>query len=61
MHDKILAAKMEEVATKLMGGYVDFGRYPSLLHDLEGNGKLPSAHDLEVLKYGTHWPAAQEG
>jgi hypothetical protein len=58
---QILATKMEEVATKLMGGYVDFGRYPSLLHDLEGNGKLPSAHDLEVLKYGTRWPAAQEG
>jgi hypothetical protein len=55
---QILAAKMEEVATRLMGGYVDFGRYPSLLHDLEGNGKLPSAHDLEVLRFGTRWPAA---
>jgi hypothetical protein len=58
---QILAAKMEEVATKLMGGYVNFGRYPSLLHDLEGNGKLPSAHDLEVLRFGTQWPVAQEG
>jgi hypothetical protein len=58
---QILAAKMEEVATQLMGGYVDFGRYPSLLHDLEGTGKLPSAHDLEVLKYGTRWPAAEAG
>lgn len=53
---QILAAKMEEVATRLMGGYVDFGRYPSLLHDLEGNGKLPSAHDLEILKFGMRWP-----
>jgi hypothetical protein len=53
---QILAAKMEEVATRLFGGFVDFGRYPSLLHDLEGNGKLPSAHDLEVLKFGMRWP-----
>ena len=53
---QILAAKMEEVATKLVGGFVDFGRYPSLLHDLEGSGKLPSQHDLEVLRFGTRWP-----
>jgi hypothetical protein len=58
---QMLVAKMEEVATRLMGGFVDMGRYPSLLHDLEGNGKLPSAHDLEVLKFGTRWPNAQQG
>ncbi|KAH5798491.1 hypothetical protein HBI88_150270 [Parastagonospora nodorum] len=52
---QILAAKMEEVATKLLGVFVDFGRYPSLLHDLEGNGKLPSKHDLDVLRFGTRW------
>ena len=58
---QILVVKMEEVATRLMGGFVDMGRYPSLLHDLEGNGKLPSAHDLEVLRFGTRWPNAQQG
>jgi hypothetical protein len=58
---QILVAKMEEVATRLMGGFVDMGRYPSLLHDLEDNGKLPSAHDLDFLKFGTRWPAAQQG
>jgi hypothetical protein len=46
---------MEEVATKIMGGYVDMGRYPSLLHDLAGNGKVPSKHDLEILKFGHRW------
>jgi hypothetical protein len=58
---QILVAKMEAVATRLLGGFVDMGRYPSLLHDLEGSGKLPSAHDLGVLKFGTRWPAAQQG
>lgn len=52
---QLLAAKMEEVATKLLGGFVDFGRYQSMLHDLEGSGKLPSQHDLEVLRFGTRW------
>jgi hypothetical protein len=58
---QILVTKMEEVATRLMGGFVDMGRYPSLLHDLEGCGKLPSAHDLGVLRFGTRWPDAQQG
>lgn len=52
---QLLAAKMEEVATKLFGGFVDFGRYQSMLHDLEGKGKLPSQHDLEVLRFGSRW------
>ncbi|KAH7073611.1 hypothetical protein BKA63DRAFT_37435 [Paraphoma chrysanthemicola] len=52
---QLLAAKMEEVATRLMGGFVDFGRWPSLLNELEGCGKLPSAHDLEMLQVGTKW------
>lgn len=52
---QLLAAKMEEVATKLLGGFVDFGRYQSMLHDLEGSGKLPSQHDLEVLRFGARW------
>jgi hypothetical protein len=54
---QILAAKMEEVATRLLGGYVDMGRYPSLLHEFQGSGKLPSAHDMEVLRFGTRWPS----
>jgi hypothetical protein len=53
---QILATKMEEVATRLLGGYVDMGRYPSLLHELQGSGKLPSKHDMEVLRFGTRWP-----
>ncbi|KAF1918147.1 hypothetical protein BDU57DRAFT_514746 [Ampelomyces quisqualis] len=57
---QILVAKMEEVATKLMGGYVDMGRYPSLLHDLQGNGRVPSKHDLEVLKFGSRWEIVKE-
>ncbi|KAF2022485.1 hypothetical protein EK21DRAFT_83281 [Setomelanomma holmii] len=52
---QILATKMEEVATKLMGGFVDFGRWPSLLNEIEGCGKLLSAHDLEELRFGTRW------
>ncbi|KAH7089822.1 hypothetical protein FB567DRAFT_310390 [Paraphoma chrysanthemicola] len=52
---QLLAAKMEEVATGLMGGFVDFGRWPSLLNEMEGCGKLPSAHDLETLQVGTKW------
>jgi hypothetical protein len=47
---QILAAKIEVVATRLMDGFVDMGRYPSLLHDLQGNGKLPSRHDLQVYR-----------
>jgi hypothetical protein len=53
---QLLAAKMEEVATRLLGGYVDMGRYPSLLHEFQGSGKLPSTHDMEVLRFGTRWP-----
>ena len=52
---QILAAKIEQVATRLLGGFVDMGRYQSLLHDFEGHGRVPSAHDLEVLKFGTRW------
>jgi hypothetical protein len=50
---QILAAKIEQVATKLMDGFVDMGRYPSLLHDMEGHGRLPSSHDLEVYQLET--------
>ncbi|KAF1937662.1 hypothetical protein EJ02DRAFT_330215, partial [Clathrospora elynae] len=39
---QILAAKIEEVAAKVMGGSVDMGRFPSLLRDMEGHGRLPS-------------------
>jgi hypothetical protein len=49
---QVLAAKMEQVATKLMGGNVEMGRFPSLLRDMEGHGRLPSGHDLEVFGFG---------
>jgi hypothetical protein len=52
---QMLAVKMEEVAARLMGGFVDFGRWPSLLNEIEGCGDLPSAHDMEVLQFGTKW------
>lgn len=70
MHDKcvgprghgrawqILSAKIEQVATVLLGGYVDMGRYPSLLHDMAGHGVLPSMHDLEV--YGWARDASEQ-
>jgi hypothetical protein len=51
----MLAVKMEEVAARLMGGFVDFGRWPSLLNEIEGCGDLPSAHDMEILQFGTKW------
>ncbi|KAH9880951.1 hypothetical protein IAQ61_001245 [Plenodomus lingam] len=50
---QILAAKVEEVASHLIGGPVDMGRFPSVLHDMESHGRLPSQHDLEVYKLGT--------
>jgi hypothetical protein len=46
---QMLAKKMEQVATVVLGGAVDMGRFPSLLRDCEGNGRLPSVHDLEVF------------
>lgn len=49
---QILAEKIEEVATRLLDGCVDMGRFPSLLHDMEGHGRLPSSHDLEVYRFG---------
>jgi hypothetical protein len=52
---QLLAAKIEEVATRLLDGFVDMGRYQSLLHDFEGHGRVPSGHDLEVLRFGTGW------
>ncbi|KAL5116708.1 hypothetical protein ACEQ8H_005457 [Pleosporales sp. CAS-2024a] len=55
---QLLAAKLEQVATRILDGFVDFGRYPSMLHELQASGKLPSAHDLDVLNFGTRWPAA---
>lgn len=48
---QILAAKVEEVASRLMGGRVDMGRFPSLLHDMDSHGRLPSQHDLELYKF----------
>jgi hypothetical protein len=49
---QILAAKLEQVARVVIGGPVDLGRFPSLLRDCEGTGKLPSVHDLEVFGMG---------
>jgi hypothetical protein len=48
---QVLAAKMEQVVSVVLGGKVDMGRFPSLLRDLEGHGKLPSMHDLEVYRF----------
>ncbi len=48
---QVLAKKMEAVAEKVLRGHVDFGRYPSLLHDFQGHGRLPSSHDLEVFGF----------
>ncbi|KAH7357565.1 hypothetical protein BKA66DRAFT_445598 [Pyrenochaeta sp. MPI-SDFR-AT-0127] len=45
---QILAKKVEQVVSGIMGGYVDMGRFPSLLHDMEGHGRVPSNHDLEA-------------
>jgi hypothetical protein len=45
----MLAKKMEQVAAVVLGGTVDMGRFPSLLRDCEGSGRLPSVHDLEVF------------
>ncbi|KAF2826520.1 hypothetical protein CC86DRAFT_394454 [Ophiobolus disseminans] len=58
---QILASKIEQVATRLIGGFIDMGRYQSLLHDFEGHGRVPSGHDLEVLRFGTRWPDEQAG
>lgn len=58
---QILAAKIEQVATKLMDGFVDMGRYPSLLHDMEGHGRLPSGHDLEVYQLETRCLKGEDG
>jgi hypothetical protein len=49
---QVLAKKMEEVAGVVLGARVDMGRFPSLLRDVEGHGRLPSAHDLEVYGWG---------
>lgn len=59
---QLLAAKIEEVASRLMGGLVDMGRFPALLHDMEGHGKLPSSHDLETweLRVATNSFSSQE-
>ena len=46
---QMLAKKIEQVATVVLGGTVDMGRFPSLLRDCEGSGRLPSVHDLEVF------------
>ena len=53
---QLLAAKIEQVASKLLDGYVNMGRFPSLLHDMEGHGRLPSSHDLEVYNFGNVAP-----
>jgi hypothetical protein len=45
----MLAKKIEQVAAVVLGGTVDMGRFPSLLRDCEGSGRLPSVHDLEVF------------
>lgn len=50
---QLLAAKIEQVASHLMAGFVDMGRFPALLHDMEGHGRLPSSHDLEVYRLRT--------
>jgi hypothetical protein len=42
---------MEQVVSVVLGGGVDMGRFPSLLRDLEGHGRLPSMHDLEVYGF----------
>ncbi|KAF2853645.1 hypothetical protein T440DRAFT_466029 [Plenodomus tracheiphilus IPT5] len=49
---QVLAAKIEEVASQLIGGPVDMGRFPSLMHDMESHGRLPSQHDMEVYRFG---------
>ncbi|KAF1851279.1 uncharacterized protein K460DRAFT_274570 [Cucurbitaria berberidis CBS 394.84] len=49
---QVLVNAVEKVASRLMGGYVDMGRFASILHDFEGNGKLPSRHDLEIYGLG---------
>lgn len=46
---QMLAKKIEQVAAVVLGGTVDMGRFPSLLRDCEGSGRLPSVHDLEVF------------
>jgi len=48
----LLAAKIELVATRLLGGVVNLGRFPALLHDLHAHGRLPSQHDLRVYALG---------
>ncbi|RAR06262.1 hypothetical protein DDE83_007017 [Stemphylium lycopersici] len=45
---QLLAKKLEEVATVVLGGEVDMGRGPSLLREVEISGRLPSCHDLEA-------------
>lgn len=52
---QVMAAKIEEVATRLLGGFVDLGRYPSLLSEVRASGKLPSSHDLEVYRFDERW------
>jgi hypothetical protein len=58
---QILAAKMEEVASVLLGGRVNMGRFPSLLRDLEGHGKVPSPHDLEAYGFGAEVGNGEQG
>jgi hypothetical protein len=47
----LLAKKVEQVASVLVDRRVDMGRWPSLLRDMEGCGRLPSEHELEVYGF----------
>jgi hypothetical protein len=57
---QLLAKKIEEVATRVLGGFCDMGRYQSALHDFEGSGVLMSRCDLGVLRFGTSWGRERE-
>ena len=45
---QLLAAKIEHVASVVLGQAMDLGRVPALLRDVEGGAPLPSWHDLGV-------------
>ena len=55
---QILAAKIEQVATTVLDGFVDLGRYPSILSEMQKSGKIPSRHDMETYRFGTRWETA---
>ncbi|KAG9188201.1 hypothetical protein G6011_02124 [Alternaria panax] len=58
---QMLARKIEQVAAVVLGGAVDMGRFPSLLRDCEGSGRLPSVHDLEVFGMSGGGSASSSG